>query len=138
MTMRGLALSFVLLSSVGSVPAQGVQGQGSEAGAARRPEVNVQVLEDPGNVSIDPYLLELVKRVRARWDPPAGAAGGPVAISIVLREDGTLDAVHLDSPVGDEAVTKAAWAAVSGTTFAPLPWGLRERKLRLRVRLFVG
>ncbi len=98
----------------------------------------MEVLGETGKVNLEPYLMHLMDDVRAHWLPPAAAGKAETEISIAIGPDGTLDAVHLDSGVQDEAASKAAWAAITGTTYAPLPPGLREPKLRLRLRIFAG
>ena len=44
----------------------------------------------------------------------------------------------LDGPSGDMAIDKAAWGAITGTTFPPLPKDFHGQNLELRIDFLVN
>ena len=137
MRLRAFALPLLLVASAGLPAVRGLQAQDDAPNVAHTPGMQVQVLDAPG-VDLDPYLKHLMEDVHAHWLPPAAAGKSETDISIAIGQNGTLDAVHLETSASDEATTKAAWAAITETKYAPLPSGMREPTLRLRLRFFAG
>jgi TonB family protein len=108
---------------------------------AAEPQINVEVLTDVGHANLTPYVRDLASDLRQHWLPlVASATGSPmsaskeVVIRIVIKANGQLGSMRLESPLrGEEAEEKAAWQAITQVAFQPPPSGMVDQDLGLRL-----
>ena len=110
--------------------------------------LSVEILSDTKGVDISPYMKTIVSEVRSHWQPPVATPGqqaipDETIISLTIAPNGQVSAMHLDHPTNvvlDKAAVardRAAWTAITSTRYAPLPPGLKDSPLKLRV-IFPG
>lgn len=79
------------------------------------------------------YFAHLRRKVREAWDPTVSKYGGEVRLKFVLREDGSLRRVELQSSSGYRILDDVAIAAVSEPKFKPFPPALRAKRKYLPI-----
>ena len=130
-------LSVTFLAAVSIAP---VYGQAT-AQTQLALKVGVDLLSDTNGANLNPYMKVLLSDVRRRWVSvmtQVGEQHEEAVISLTIAADGRVLAMHLDGSAHDVALDKAAWGAVSGATYGPLPAGLKDAELRLRVHFVVN
>ena len=86
-----------------------------------------------------PYLIEVRRRIRERWDaaalPGGAAARGALVVEFTLSRGGGLVAADVREPSGHPALDRAALDAVArAVPFEPLPESIAGPSLRIRAR----
>jgi hypothetical protein len=104
--------------------------------------LSVEILSDTKGADLSPYLKTVVSEVRSHWlalvaTPGQQAIPDETIISLTIAPNGQVSAMHLDHPTKNAAQDKAAWAAITSTHYPPLPMGLKDSSLKLRV-IFPG
>ena len=106
----------------------------------------VEVLSDTSGADIDPYIRHLLADLKAHWLPlipeeayPPLSKQGETMIRFTISPDGKLLAMNLDDSTHDLALDHAAWGSiVSVGQFQPLPKGMKDPNLTLRIRFMVN
>ena len=100
--------------------------------------LSVEILSDTKGVDLSPYLKKTLSDLKTHWlllapngERPSVSPDEP-AISFTIASDGKISAMHLDH-VTQPARDRAAWGAVTSTHYSPLPAGLKDSSLKLRV-----
>jgi outer membrane biosynthesis protein TonB len=109
---------------------------------------DVDVLSDTSGVDPDElqkYIQRLLYELRQTWIPrlpeetyPPLSKQGDTLISFTIAPDGHIVAMQLDGSTHDDAINIAAWGAIKGTPYAPLPKGMKDPDLSLRIRFMVN
>jgi outer membrane biosynthesis protein TonB len=101
----------------------------------------VQVLSDTQGVDFSNWLQRWHWETEHTWDPlipdevnPPIGKSGMVAIEFKVLPNGRLmpDSVHLVGRSGDTALDRAAWGALTGSNYPPLPREFHGPYLELR------
>jgi TonB family protein len=104
-----------------------------------------QILSDTQGVDFDPYIRHIVIETERTWDPlapdevnPPINKRGQVLIRFKILPSGRLmdGSMMLEGSSGDVALDRAAWGALTGSNFPPLPREFHGQYLELRF-LFV-
>jgi TonB family protein len=108
-------------------------------------KVNVELMSDTGGVNVDVYMKNLISDLKKHWVPLATeAANQPLTkqeetlIGFTLAPDGQILSMRLEDSTHDTALDKAAWSATKGTTYLPLPKGMKDPNLKVRVHFVVN
>ena len=100
--------------------------------------MGIEILSDTKGTDLSPYLKTVASELKSHWLPPVAAPGQQQAkpdetlISLTIAPNGQVSAMHLDHPT-NAAQDRAAWAAITSTHYQPLPSGLKDSSLKLRV-----
>lgn len=103
----------------------------------------VQVLSDTQGVDFGPYLQKVIRETYRTWDPlipeevnPPILKKGQVEIIFTILPNGRLQphAMLLTGRSGDVALDRAAWGAIEGADYPPLPGEFHGPYLQLRFR----
>ena len=101
----------------------------------------VQILSDTQGVDFSSWLARWHYETEKTWDPlipdevnPPINKAGAVAIEFKVLPNGRLmpDSVHLVGRSGDTALDRAAWGALTGSSYPPLPSNFHGPYLELR------
>jgi hypothetical protein len=99
------------------------------------------VLSDTQGVDFSSWLARWHYDTERTWDPlipdevnPPISKAGVVAIEFKVLPNGRLmpDSVHLVGRSGDTALDRAAWGALTGSSYPPLPSDFHGPYLELR------
>jgi outer membrane biosynthesis protein TonB len=111
------------------------QHSGADAGA--------QILSDTQGIDFGPYLQRVIHETYRTWDPlipeevnPPILKRGQCEIVFTILPNGRLQphAMILTGRSGDVALDRAAWGAIEGADFPPLPREFHGPYLQLRFR----
>jgi outer membrane biosynthesis protein TonB len=100
-----------------------------------------QILSDTQGVDFNPYIRHIVIETERTWDPlapdevnPPINKRGQVLIRFKILPSGRLmdGSMKLDGSSGDVALDRAAWGALTGSNFPPLPRDFHGPYLELR------
>lgn len=117
-------------------------GLNQHAGAAG----GAQILSDTQGVDFGPYLQKVIRETYRTWDPlipeevnPPILKRGEVEIVFAILPNGRVEAkeplnMHLTGRSGDVALDRAAWGAIQGADYPPLPREFHGPYLQLRFR----
>jgi len=108
----------------------------------------VEVLSDTSGADIDPYIRHLLAEIKEHWLPlipeeafPPLNKQGETLIRFTILPDGRLmiNGMFLDDSTHDDALNRAAWGSITGVgQFEPLPKGMKDPNLTLRIRYMVN
>lgn len=121
----------------GVVPDQPTGGLSMHPGASG----GVQILSPTNGVDFSSWLARWHYDTERTWDPlipdevnPPINKAGVVAIEFKVLPNGRLmpDSVHLVGRSGDTALDRAAWGALTGSSYPPLPSDFHGPYLELR------
>jgi hypothetical protein len=121
--------------------AGGMQGPGlaQHSGA----DGGLQVLSDTQGVDFGPYLQKVIRETYRTWDPlipeevnPPILKKGQAEIIFTILPNGRLQphAMILTGRSGDVALDRAAWGAIEGADYPPLPREFHGPYLQLKFR----
>ncbi len=108
------------------------------------PDANLggaQILSDTQGVDFDPYIRHIIIETERTWDPltpdevlPPINKRGEVLIRFKILPNGRLmdGSMVLEGSSGDVALDRAAWGALTGSNFPPLPREFHGPYLELR------
>jgi hypothetical protein len=111
------------------------QHSGADGGA--------QILSDTQGVDFGPYLQKVIRETYRTWDPlipeevnPPILKRGQCEIVFTILPNGRLQphAMILTGRSGDVALDRAAWGAIEGADYPPLPHEFHGPYLQLRFR----
>jgi hypothetical protein len=111
------------------------QHSGADGGA--------QILSDTQGVDFGPYLQKVIRETYRTWDPlipeevnPPILKRGECEIVFTILPNGRLQphAMILTGRSGDVALDRAAWGAIEGADYPPLPQQFHGPYLQLRFR----
>jgi TonB family protein len=114
-------------------------------GSAGPLQAGIQILSDTQGVDWSAYMRRLHDDIQRNWDPliPEEVQAplrkrGKVGIIFTILPDGELGPpMILETPSGDTALDRAAWAAITSEgQFPPLPKQFHGPNLQLRVGFF--
>jgi len=110
------------------------------APAAPSTNLSAEVLSDTKGVDLSPYMRSVLSDLKSRWLPLVAEIGhqhfstpDETAISFTIAPDGKVSSMHLDHPTKNEVFDKTAWSAARSAHYPPLPAGLKDSSLKLRV-----
>ena len=122
--------------SGGSISGPGLpQHSGANGGA--------QILSDTQGVDFGPYMQKVIRETYRTWDPlipeevnPPILKRGECEIVFTILPNGRLQphAMILTGRSGDVALDRAAWGAIEGADYPPLPHEFHGPYLQLRFR----
>ncbi|HEX3986501.1 MAG TPA: TonB family protein [Acidobacteriaceae bacterium] len=100
----------------------------------------VDILSDTMGVDFGPYIQRVIWDTKRAWYPiiPEEARSpinkqGKVLIRFRILPDGSVESMQLESPSGDVALDRSAWAGITGASpFPPLPKAFKGPFLELR------
>jgi TonB family protein len=100
----------------------------------------VDILSDTMGVDFGPYIQRVIWDTKRAWYPiiPDEARSpinkqGKVLIRFRIMPDGSVESMTLESPSGDVALDRSAWAGITGASpFPPLPKAFKGPFLELR------
>lgn len=88
----------------------------------------VQILSDQQGVDFNPWLRRWYYETEHTWDPlipdevnPPILKQGQCMIRFKIGPDGRVLEMHLEGRSGDTALDRAAWGAITGSNYPPLP-----------------
>jgi hypothetical protein len=124
-------------------PGSGNAGNLGGSGLARHPGAggDVQILSDQQGVDFRPWLQRWHRETEITWDPlipdevnPPLLKSGMVAIRFKVLPNGRLmdGSLQLEGRSGDTALDRAAWGALTGSNYPPLPRDFHGPYLELR------
>ncbi len=73
------------------------------------------------NVNFEPYMRDLMKRIKLNWNPPKGNTSNRIVVKMKLAKDGTLIFKTIMLSSGNKNADKAALDAIDATKYYPLP-----------------
>ncbi len=121
----------------------GGQMSGPQLGQHSGADGGVQVLSDTQGVDFNPYLQKVIRETYRTWDPlipeevnPPILKRGQCEIVFTILPNGRLQAhaMILTGRSGDVALDRAAWGAIEGADYPPLPREFHGPYLQLRFR----
>jgi len=117
-------------------------GQEPSGGLSRHPGAGsggVQVLSDTQGVDFSSWLARWHYVTEQTWDPlipdevnPPISKSGMVAIRFKVLPNGQVTDMQLEGRSGDSALDRAAWGAISGSSYQALPRDFHGPYLELR------
>ena len=125
-------------------PGSSSEGSSSGSGLARHPGAGsggVEVLSDTQGVDFRNWLQRWHRETEITWDPlipdevnPPILKSGMVAIRFKVLPNGRLldGSLQLEGRSGDTALDRAAWGALTGSNYPPLPRDFKGPYLELR------
>jgi hypothetical protein len=123
-------------------PGQGAPGSMGMGGLARHPGAGggVEILSPTEGVDFSAWLQRWHYETQRTWDPlipdevnPPILKSGMVVIRFKVLPDGRLvDPMYLEGRSGDTALDRAAWGALTGSNYPPLPHDFKGPYLELR------
>ena len=125
-------------------PGAGQQGNLGGSGLARHPGAGsggVEILSDQQGVDFSNWLQRWHRETEMTWDPlipdevnPPILKSGMVAIRFKVLPNGRLmdGSLQLEGRSGDTALDRAAWGALTGSNYPPLPRDFHGPYLELR------
>ena len=102
----------------------------------------IQILSDTQGVDFNAWLQRFVHETETTWDPlipdevnPPISKQGRVAIRLKILPNGRImnDGMLLEGRSGDSGLDRAAWGALTGSNYPPLPQQFHGPYLELRV-----
>jgi len=126
-------------SGGGGISGPGLNQHTGAAGGA-------QILSDTQGVDFGPYMQKVIRETYRTWDPlipeevnPPILKRGEVEIIFAILPNGRVEAreplnMRLTGRSGDVALDRAAWGAIQGADFPPLPREFHGPYLQLRFR----
>jgi TonB family protein len=123
----------------GGITGPGLNQHSGAAGGA-------QILSDTQGVDFGPYMQKVIRETYRTWDPlipeevnPPILKRGEVEIIFAILPNGRVEAkdplnMRLTGRSGDVALDRAAWGAIQGADFPPLPREFHGPYLQLRFR----
>jgi TonB family protein len=103
----------------------------------------VQVLSNTEGVDFGAWLARWHYVTERTWDPlipdevnPPISKSGVVAIRFKVLPNGQVTDMQLEGRSGDSALDRAAWGAISGSSYQPLPRNFHGPYLELRAFFF--
>jgi TonB family protein len=130
-----------------------MRNRGSENYGGQQPNVmpmhpgagtgGVQVLSDTQGVDFSEWLARWHYVTERTWDPlipdevnPPILKAGVVAVRFKVLPNGQVTDMALEGRSGDTALDRAAWGAISGSSYQPLPREFHGPYLELRAFFF--
>jgi TonB family protein len=124
-------------------PGAGASGNFGPSGLARHPGAGsggVQILSDTQNVDFSGWLQRWHYETERTWDPlipdevnPPILKSGQVMIRFKILPNGQLmEPPILEGRSGDTALDRAAWGALTGSNYPPLPREFHGPYIELR------
>ncbi len=105
--------------------------------------LNADLLSDTKGTNLDAYMRSLLAEIKAHWTPVAAAQRErpleqqKTDVRCTIAPDGTLLAMRLEHASDNAPLDKAAWNATRDAVYGPLPTGLRDAKLEVRVHFLL-
>ena len=142
-----LLISGEMVSAAGQNAAANSPGSGSVQNVPNptREADGAEILSDTRGVNFSPYIRNIVPAILKRYVDclPEKArkptsASGKTDIRFTINPDGKIAAMHLDASTHDDALNRAAWGAITGQTFPPLPAAFTGPNLEIRIHFLVN
>ena len=124
-------------------PGGGGGAAGGSLGQHPGADGGAKILSDTQGVDFDPYLQKVIRETYRTWDPlipeevnPPILKRGQVEVVFTILPNGRLQphAMLLTGRSGDVALDRAAWGAIEGADYPPLPREFHGPYLQLRFR----
>ena len=122
-------------------PSSGPDNMPGNPGMAQHPGAGggVTILSDQQGVDFNPWLRRWYYETEHTWDPlipdevnPPLLKQGQCMIRFKVGPDGRVLEMHLEGRSGDTALDRAAWGAITGSNYPPLPREFHGPYLELR------
>jgi TonB-like protein len=126
-----------------SAHAQGGAVQGPGLSQHSGADGGAQILSDTQGVDFGPYMQKVIRETYRTWDPlipeevnPPILKRGQCEVVFTILPNGRLQphAMILTGRSGDVALDRAAWGAIEGADYPPLPREFHGPYLQLRFR----
>jgi len=108
-------------------------------------KVSVELLSDPSGTNIDSYMSGLISEVKKHWVSLVAESTDrqltkqeESVIRFTIAPDGHISAMQLESTTHDTVLDKTAWNATKGTSYSPLPMGMKDANLQIRIHFIVN
>ena len=108
-------------------------------------KIGYDFLSDTSGINISPYMRGLAETLKERLESLGVEAEGQSTITqedalirITIAPDGHILAMSLENPIGDPPLAKVVWAALKDMPYQPLPPGMRDPDLQVRVHVSVN
>ncbi|WP_058188083.1 cell envelope integrity protein TolA [Terracidiphilus gabretensis] len=122
--------------NAGQLPGNGGSGMAAHPGAGSG---GVQVLSDTQGVDFSNWIIRWHRETERTWDPlipdevnPPILKAGIVVIRFKVLPNGQVTDMTLDGRSGDTGLDRAAWGAIRGSSYPPLPREFHGPFLELR------
>jgi len=100
---------------------------------------SAEILSDTMGVDFGPYMQRVIAATYRSWTPlipesarPPLNKEGKVGIEFIIAKDGSPKQMVLKFPSGDVSLDRAAWGAITGASYPPLPKEFKGPYLALR------
>lgn len=102
--------------------------------------LSVDILSDTKGADLTSYMKTTLTAIKNQWEPlvaqvehqPLSTADETV-ISLTIAPDGHVSAMKLEHSTAEAALDRAAWTAMTSVHYTPLPSGLKEAPLKMRI-----
>jgi TonB family protein len=120
-------------------PSYSVPGSGGLAGHPGASAGGIQILSDTQGVDFNAWLARWHYITQRTWDPlipdevnPPILKSGIVVVHFKVLPNGQVTDMQLDGRSGDTGLDRAAWGAITGSSYPPLPREFHGPYLELR------
>ena len=136
------SLLFAILASSAAATAQVVQPVATQVSASSiSPKISIEALSDTRGIRLNSYLGNLSQELHEAipsHQSDADSHSGPAEPSdflLAIDAQGTLKELRLESEKSAAPMSRAAWTALKDVKYSPLPTGLNDVGLKLRVHI---
>jgi membrane protein involved in colicin uptake len=133
---QALRIAFIALSICGSAQCQ--TPTATTASQMKSPNLSFDILSDTKGVQLNSYLRSLGSELKDRFVVAASAGLADslprqqeATLVLTIAPDGKLSSLQTETQ--DSRITRAAWQAAKGATYAAIPVGMRSSGLKFRV-----
>jgi TonB family protein len=109
------------------------------------PSLGVDLLSDTKGIDMSSYTRTLISDLKKHWTPLA--TDGPTQplksqeetlITLSIAPDGHISAMQIEDSTHNAVLDKTAWNATKATACPPLPAGINDSNLKLRIHFLVN
>ncbi len=134
-----LALAVVLLARA-SLTSHANAQLAAPAASSQGSNLSTDILSDTKGADVSPYIRTTLSAIKSHWLPLVAHADQPplrapdeTAISLTIAPDGHLIQMKMEHSTGNAAFDRAAWASITSARYSPLPSGMQDSPLKMRI-----
>ena len=134
-----LALAVVLLARA-SLTSHANAQLAAPAASSQGFNLSTDILSDTKGADVSPYIRTTLSAIKSHWLPLVAHADQPplrapdeTAISLTIAPDGHLIQMKMEHSTGNAAFDRAAWASITSARYSPLPSGMQDSPLKMRI-----